>query len=427
MNINKLYPNLKLNIEIYGVTNNPNKVKSNYLYVSTDNNKLNTKLAIKNGAVFIVTNKTLFLNLPHIKVNNINEEYIRLLKLYYHYKPIYTVGIIGMNGNDTVSKFLNNIFDKLSLTALISDNKIKYLDRCYKTSKPLDSLYPSYQIFNNHNIKHVTINIDTSTILNNELSKLDLNGIIFTNLNYRYSLKGKELYNYTYFNPKLYNNIKKGTLIVMNSDDLYSRYIPKYSKNKIITYGITEGYYRAKNIELALNNTSFDVYYKHSFLISINITLFGYINIYNVLSVIAYTNELGIPLDIIKEGIETLKDDTFSDVLLDNKVIEKRQLNNITPHDYKKTLIDIKNINKNRIISIIPSTINLTNLEKKDIGLLSTTFSDITIFICNNKYSELADLINNLNNKDYYICTNIEDAEMLAFSLYKNNDIILEL
>ena len=35
MRINKLYPNIKQNIEIFGVTNDYNQVKSNFLYVST--------------------------------------------------------------------------------------------------------------------------------------------------------------------------------------------------------------------------------------------------------------------------------------------------------------------------------------------------------------------------------------------------------
>ena len=338
MNITKLFPKIKLNIDIYGVTNNPNQVKSKFLYVSTDNNKLNIKQAIKNGAIFIVTKNRMYLNVPHVKVDNINEEYIRLLKIFYNYMPIHTVGIIGTNGNDTIAKLLNNVFSKLSLSACISNNKINYLDRTYTCNHPLDSIFPSYRVFNNHKIKNVTINIDTKDILNNEINKLNLNGIIFTNLNYRYSIKGKELFNSTYSNPNLYKNINKDTLIVMNSDDLYSRFIPKYSKNKIITYGIKSGTYTARNINLLKNNSTFDVYYKNSFLFNINIPLFGYINVYNTLGVIAYTNELGIPKEIIKDGIETIQNKSINNILLDNKLIEKRTYSNITPYEYKEKI-----------------------------------------------------------------------------------------
>ena len=39
MNVNKLYPKLKLNSEIHGVTNNHYEVKTNFIYVSTNHNK----------------------------------------------------------------------------------------------------------------------------------------------------------------------------------------------------------------------------------------------------------------------------------------------------------------------------------------------------------------------------------------------------
>ena len=57
------------------------------------------------------------------------------------------------------------------------------------------------------------MNIDTSSILNDEILDIDLNGIIFTNLDYRYSDIGKNLYNYIH-SKMLACRIFCGSLVV---------------------------------------------------------------------------------------------------------------------------------------------------------------------------------------------------------------------
>lgn len=430
MTINDLYPQLKVKTEVYGITNNPYEVKSNYIFVLTNyskNDHLHIKQAINNGACLIISHKSHSICIPHLKVNNSKKEYIRLLKIFYHYTPIYTVGVIGNNGKTVTTELLNSIFSKLNPSAHMVENEIKYVNRCYKTKNYIDNIYPCYKIFNTHNIKNVTISIDTKSLLNNQINDIDLNGIIFTNLEYRYSVEDKHLYDYFLSNKSLFSHLKKGTLLVMNSDDLYSKFIPKYSKNKILTYGIEKGLYQAKNIKLTLSKSEFDVYYKDIYLTNINLPLFGKNNIYNALGVIAYTNELGIPLEIIKAGIESINTNNYNYSLLENKFIEELNFNNAKPCILKQTLLDLNNINKNKVISIIPTNVNLSKEELADLGTLSTLYSDITIFNCSNNLSSIYDLISNITTHNYYICTDINQAYKLAYKLFNDNDVILSI
>lgn len=430
MTINDLYPQLKVNTEVHGITNNPYEVKSNYIFVLTNHSKndhLHIKQAINSGACLIISHKSHSICIPHLKINNPKKEYIRLLKIFYHYTPIYTVGVIGNNGKTITTELLNSIFSKLNPSAHIVDNEIKYVNRCYKTKNYMNNIYPCYKIFNNHEIKNVTISIDTKTILNNQINDIDLNGIIFTNLEYRYSVEDKQLYDYFYTNKTLFSKLKDTTLLVMNNDDMYSNFIPKYSKNKILTYGIKGGLYQAKNIKLSINKTEFEVYYKNNYLTSIIMPLFGKTNIYCALGVIAYTNELGIPLQIIKAGIESINMSNYSYELLDTKFIEEININKIKPSTLKQALLDLNTLNKNKIISIIPTNINISKNELADLGVLSTLYSDITIINCSNNLSSIYDIISNVTTYNYYICTDINESYNLAYNLFNNNDIILTI
>lgn len=429
MNIKELYPKTKLNIEIHGITNNPFEVKENYIFVLTTKSKnehLLIKEAIKNKASLIISNKTKYLSIPHFKTKNPKKEYIRLLKLFYHYTPIYTVGVVGNNGNEIITNILNNVFSKFDLSAYINNNEVNYLNRHYKTKNYLNTIYPCYRVFNNHNIKNVTINLDNKSIINNEIKDLDLNGIIFTNLEYRYSNIGKELYNLFHKNNQLFTNIKNDTLLIMNADDLYSNFIPKYSKNKIITYGINKGIYKAKNIKLYYNKCEFDVYYKDIYLTNINVPLFGTNNIYNSLAVVSYTNELGIPLEIIKAGIESIDTKAYFNCYTNYSNITKLINSSINPYILKDILIDINKLKKGKIISIINSNEKIDETTLKDLGVISTTYSDISIFTSSdNLFDNILNLTNNIIKKDYYICLDNKEALNLADKIVNKNDIIL--
>ena len=59
MNLLEIYPNLNLNIDITGITNNSKRVKNNYIFVAIKGKKQNghkyIKEALNNGASFVIT------------------------------------------------------------------------------------------------------------------------------------------------------------------------------------------------------------------------------------------------------------------------------------------------------------------------------------------------------------------------------------
>ena len=94
--------------------------------------------------------------------------------------------------------------------------------------------------------------------------------------------------------------------LVKNNDDENSNELDKYTKAKVITYGINkESNYMAKNITCnSLGHYSYDLYKDNNFLITINLNINGYHNIYNSLAAFALAHEYILDVNIIKNAIE---------------------------------------------------------------------------------------------------------------------------
>lgn len=94
--------------------------------------------------------------------------------------------------------------------------------------------------------------------------------------------------------------------LVKNNDDENSNELDKYTKAKVITYGINKkSNYKAKNIACnSLGHYSYDLYKDNIFLITINLNINGYHNIYNSLAAFALAHEYILDVNVIKNAIE---------------------------------------------------------------------------------------------------------------------------
>ena len=131
MNIIDIYPQLNINKDILGITNNSKKVKKDYIFVAIkgkkDNGQKYVKEALKNGASLVITDQMVLGNYNHLRVKNAKLEYIDLLQKFYRYKPnIYTIGVTGTDGKTTTSTILNSIFNTFTNSAYLGTNGINY-------------------------------------------------------------------------------------------------------------------------------------------------------------------------------------------------------------------------------------------------------------------------------------------------------------
>lgn len=439
MNLSTLYPELNINKEVYGITANSKAVRKNYIFVAIKGKKNNgmkfIKEALVSGACFIVTDQMVLKNYPHIRVKNAKKEYIRLLQLFYHYThDIYTVGITGTDGKTTTASILNHIFDIAKSSAYIGTNGIQYLGKNIKikhTTPTPDLLYQAYNTFKKHHINDMIMEVSSEGILDGRVENLEFDGAIFTNLSHEHLNTHKTMYQYLKTKARLFSNLKNNGLAIINGDDFYSHYLTKYTKAKIITYGIEHGTYQAKNIQLGFTASLFDVYYKGHFLAKFHLPLFGKYNIYNALGAIAYAHELGIDLPYIIEAISTVPkiEGRFMTFTTPNQITGIVDFAH-TPNALENLLLNLKHFKKGNIIAVLGASGEKDKTKRTEMGKVATTYADISIFTSEDPKNEnlfgiLYDLTSKLNQKEYYLTLSRKEAIQLAAKLAKPNDIIL--
>ena len=94
--------------------------------------------------------------------------------------------------------------------------------------------------------------------------------------------------------------------LVKNNDDENSKELDMHTKAHVITYGIkNKANYMAQNIKANdLGHMSYDLYKDDKYLLTINLSINGYHNVYNSLAAFALADAYNIDKEIIKKALE---------------------------------------------------------------------------------------------------------------------------
>ncbi|NCS98722.1 UDP-N-acetylmuramyl-tripeptide synthetase [Candidatus Parcubacteria bacterium] len=222
-------------------------------------------------------------------------------------KKIHIIGITGTKGKSTTTEIMNSILEAAGYkTALSNTIRFKIGDESkankYKMSMPgrffmQKFLYQAVK----EGCSHAVIEITSEGSKQFRHKFIDLDAFIFTNLSPEHieSHGSYEKYRQAKLNiaDNLDNKSKKNTILVANKDDIESELFLEKKADKKITYSLSD--VKPFNIdddgiEMRFNKTTF--YSK----------LNGEFNIYNILAAATLANELGIPHETIKKGVENL-------------------------------------------------------------------------------------------------------------------------
>lgn len=107
---------------------------------------------------------------------------------------------------------------------------------------------------------------------------------------------------------RLINLIPKNGLLVVSRENKNAYNLAlKWAKSPVITFGLKQGDYTAKNTKYGAGFISFDVHYNGHLLSDIQTKLIGEYNISNILGAIAIAKFLKIPTQKIKKAVETFE------------------------------------------------------------------------------------------------------------------------
>ena len=420
-----------LDIDIKGIVDDSRLVKKNYIFVATKGFNVDhydhIEDAINNGAVFIVADREINIDIPHIIVDNIDEYYKKLCLKFYDIdlNDFSFIGITGTDGKTTTATIISRLIPN---SVYIGTNGLTINGETISTSNTtpcISELYSDLKKVKDAGIKTVVMEVSSEALLHNRVDNIKFDIIGFTNITGDHLNVHGSFENYKKCKMKLLDLINDDSYVVINGDDVNLQNIKcqnMYSfGKKNVNFTIKNICYVDENVSIILKHK--DIEY------SITSPLLGEYNVYNVVMAFIISLLYGINSNELIRNIKKL-----TPISGRCEVLDFGQDYTIIL-DYAHTINGIENIlgtfkDCNRIITVTGCAGGREHEKRPIIGNLVISKSDIAIFTMDDPRNENVDsIIDEMvgDNLDYIRITDREEAINYALSIASIGDVVLIL
>lgn len=432
------------NVEIKGISYNSKQTRPGDIFVclkgeNTDGHKY-AESALEKGAVALLCEDELPLNIPQIKVKSTQFEIAKAAAAIYDNpsEKLNMIGVTGTNGKTTVTHLIQKIFEansqKCALTGTLGckfSSGDDYIDLHHTTPQAPDFQNMLSQIVS-RNIKNVVSEVSSHSIEQNRIGSCTFNAAVLTNLTQDHLDFHITMNRYFEAKAKLFRRLLPGSVAVINADDEYAqRFVQAVPEGvKIITYSVKNpSDYKAENVIFSTKGASFDLNGRR-----INLKLNGMFSVYNTLAAIALTSFYDIPFETAISTLEKTEGvaGRFEVIISEPLVIV----------DYAHTPDGLKNV-LNAALEIKPENGRLICLfgcggdrdatKRPKMGKIADELSDITIVTSDNPRSENPDLIisdimagfSGINPEKVYVEPDRGKAIALLKKIANKDDVVI--
>ena len=420
--------------EVLGITDDSRDVKDGYIFVATKGFNVDhfdyIDDAIKNGCCFLVVDKEIKIDFPHIIVDNTLLFYIELCKKFYEINldEFNIIGITGTDGKTTTTSIIQRLLDNC---AYIGTNGVIVEDEIIPTSNTtpcISELYNDLSIIKKHNIKNVVMEVSSEALLHNRLLGFKFDIVGFTNITGDHLNVHKTFKNYFDCKMKLLTLLKDDGYVFINGDDLHLQSI-KHKNMSSFGFFVTNDYIiesvnnKSKYVDITLKCKDCEDH--------ISSPLFGKYNIYNVVMAYLICLQFGASKTKVLKDIRNLKP-------INGRCEFLRFGNDYdVVLDYAHTINGIDNILEafnngiyNRIITVTGAAGGREHEKRSVIGNIVMDKSDIAIFTMDDpRYEDVNDIIDEMvgDRKDYIRIVDREEAINYALDIACKGDVVLIL
>lgn len=328
MDLSKLIKNINAieilnfkDIDIKGISYNSNTINSHEIFVCLKGEHVDghnfAQSAFEKGAVALMCEKPLNIEIPQIIVKSTQESIADLAAAFYHNptQELNLMGVTGTNGKTTVAHLVQKIFEQNNKKcALIGTLGYKmassddYLEAKHTTPQA-PQMQETLKKILSADILNVITEVSSHALEQYRVKNCNFSLAIFTNLTQDHLDYHITMENYFNAKAKLFKGLKAGCGAVVNNDDKYAKKLLDVISPDVetITYGVKNNAdLMAKNVEFMANGVKFDVCYKEKSL-NLKLHLNGMFSVYNCLAAIGAALFNGIELEVIKEALEETK------------------------------------------------------------------------------------------------------------------------
>lgn len=436
------------NIEVVDITRDTRQVKKGSLFIAVIGAKVDghdlINEAIKKGANVIIHSKDINDikdNVAYIKVKDTRECMAIIAKTFFNIKDndLIFLGVTGTNGKTTSTYMMKHILEhaknKVGLIGTIANYIGEKMIPTNMTTPEAIELFRLIKDMKEFGCKYCLMEVSSHASAMGRVEGLNFSRGMFTNLTQDHMDYHKTFENY--YNAK-FKFIKGSESTVINTDDKYGKkmldtlYETTKDNNIVTSYGINDGYVRAKNLDLQSNGSSFDLYIGEEFKGNVKLHIPGLYNIYNALGVIGML-VVGkfVTVKEAIEGFDTMKavagrcERVYHDKMKCTVVVDYAH----TPDGLENILKTMKEVVKGKLITVFGCGGDRDKTKRPLMGEIAEKYSDVIIITSDNPRTEnphsiIEDILEGIKDS-HTVIEDRKDAIEYACRIAGENDIVV--
>ena len=303
-------------IEVTGLQYDHRKITTGNLFWAfagaiTDGRKY-ARAAVENGAVAVVSELEPLepVSVPWIQVEHARNALAHAAAIFYGHpdKSIELTGTTGTNGKTTTTWIIDSILRKAGrTTALVGTVGYHVAGDARKAVNTTPESLDLFRILDELRAKdgtNLTMEVSSHALALGRVHGMHFHTAVFTNLTRDHLDFHKSMGEYFAAKQMLFDGPPPPVASVINDDDDYGKQL-RPASGEVIRYGIRSGDLRAHDIESTFAGLKFHVRLGDE-THTIQSSLVGEINVYNLLAAIGAVRTLGVSWQGILEGIRSM-------------------------------------------------------------------------------------------------------------------------
>lgn len=397
------------NHDISEITCDSREVFGKSLFFAVKGNNIDgndyIELAVKRGAVVVVSEKPSSVNVCQIIVKDVKEAIAEFAYNFYtpKKKRVKVIGVVGTNGKTTTSYMIKSILEcagyKVGIIGTLGSFWNKTVVEAELTTPDAIGLSEILMKMANDSIDYAVMELSAHAIEQKRADKIKFEALAFTNCTHDHLDYFKTLEEYKRVKISAFTN-KNCRFGVVNVDDATGREIVKNKCLKTFTYGLDNpSDVFAINVENDIRGVSF-VMNIFDDVTCVDYAGVGKFNVYNALAAATVTSVLGINAETISDGLSSI-----SCIPGRMEFVENFNGANVfidyahTPDGLENTLKSLKEVTDNRLIALFGCGGNRDKEKRPIMGEVAGKYADFTIITSDNpRYEEPFQIISEIES-----------------------------
>ena len=392
---------------------------------------------VDKGASALVVERELEMDCPQIVVKNVRHamSYIASAFNGNPARKLKMIGITGTKGKTTTSFLLKSILESagykvglIGTVCTLIGNKQKDAGKTTPDPVEFQSLLREMA---EENVDYVVMEVSAHALHMHRVAGIEFEAAAFTNLSVDHLDYFKTMDAYLKAKMLIADQTKS---LFINADD--EKVYKGFKENNIdfVRFGIREqADIYAREIEFNENGLSFSLCFHKRMKAEISLHMTGIFNVYNALTAASCADAVGIGIDKIKNGLESVKAVPGRIELLDTKTPYRVILDYAhSPDALENILKAVRPTTKGRLICLFGCGGGRDQTKRPIMGEISGRLSDLSIITSDNPRNEepmtiIESIVEGISttNGEYVVIENRREAIKYALSIARESDAIV--